>query len=288
MDKKYAVLSMDIEDWHQLYYFKGKADTSFSMLDGFTNYLALLDKYGVKTTFFVLGDIAELVKDELVAAHQNGHEIACHGLTHTRPVDLSAKSFRSEIREAKQILEKIVGEPVNGYRAPCYGIDNQRYKIVEEEGFTYSSSKMDVKGHPLYGELDLSEFESPMQSVYVKENMTEFALSTQKFLGKDIAVSGGGWLRLLPWGCLMKPLVKKYLKRAQVYTLYIHPFELSRKKMPKVEGTSLLTNVRARRGLGKVEKRMEKLIKLLQKNGFEFVTFTQLKELAKSEGKNRE
>ncbi len=280
---------MDVEDWYQLYYFKDKADTNFSMLDGFKNYLDLLDKYDIKTTFFTLSSVAEQVREELSYAAQKGHEIACHGKTHTRPVDLDEEAFRQEIREAKQTIEGIVGKEVRGYRAPCYGIDNRRYKIVEEEGFTYSSSKMDVKGHPLYGELDVSAFENPKQGIYVKDGMTEFALSTQKCLGKNIAVSGGGWLRLLPWGVFMKPLIKKYLKRAEVYTLYIHPFELSKKKMPKVAGTSFLTNIRARRGLGKVERRVEKLIKLLQKNGFEFVTFSQLEDIVAKEGReNRE
>ena len=48
MKNKYAVLSMDVEDWYQLYYFLGKADTSYSMLDGFENYVELLNKAGVK------------------------------------------------------------------------------------------------------------------------------------------------------------------------------------------------------------------------------------------------
>ncbi len=271
--KKYAVLSMDIEDWYQLYYFLGKADTSYSMLDGFVNYVELLNKYDIKTTFFTLSDIADGIKDELRYAASCGHEIACHGKTHIRPVDLSPEQFRSEISEAKAKLEDIVGQEVIGYRAPCYGIDNERYDIVKEVGFRYSSSKMDVSGHPLYGELDLNDFDNPMQGIYTKDGMTEFALSTQPFLGKDIAVSGGGWIRLLPWHSVMKPLLKKYISSAQTYALYIHPFELSRREMPKVDSTNMLTNIRARRGLGKVDKRIEQLIGMLKKKDFEFVPF---------------
>ena len=271
--KKYAVLSMDIEDWHQLYYFLGKADTNYSMLDGFVNYVDLLNRFDIKTTFFTLSDVADGIKDELKYAVSCGHEIACHGKSHTRPIDFTPEQFREEISEAKSKLEDIVGQEVIGYRAPCYGIDNERYDIVREVGFKYSSSKMDVSGHPLYGELDLNDFDNPMQGIYTKDGMTEFALSTQPILGKDIAVSGGGWIRLLPWSCVMKPLIKKHIKSAQTYTLYIHPFELSKREMPKVPDTGLLTNIRARRGLGKVDKRIEQLIGMLQKKDFEFVPF---------------
>lgn len=275
-NKKNAVLSMDVEDWHQLYYFLGKADTSYSMLDGFENYIELLNKAGVRTTFFVLGSVAEQVKSTIQYAVSCGHEIACHGMSHTRPVELSCEDFERELLEAKQILEDISGKEVVGYRAPCYGIDNERYEILKKVGFRYSSSKMDVKGHPLYGELDLSEFENPVQGIYRKDGMVEFALSTQKFLGKSLAVSGGGWIRLLPWRPLMKPLIKKYLRTADTYTLYIHPFELSRVPMPEVAGTGFLTNIRARRGLGRQEPRIEELIGMLSDNGFSFATFGEL------------
>lgn len=278
MKKKYAILSMDVEDWHQLYYFFGKADTSYSMLDGFENYVELLNNAGVKTTFFILSSVAEQVKSTIKYAVSCGHEIACHGKNHTRPVELSLKDFENELTEAKACLEDICGMEITGYRAPCYGIDNERYEIVKKVGFKYSSSKMDVKGHPLYGELDLNEFSQPMQGIYTKDGMVEFALSTQKLLGKNIAVSGGGWIRLLPWKPLMKPLLNKYLKNAQTYTLYIHPFELSRVPMPKVPDTGFFTNIRARRGLGKQEPRIEELIGMLRKNDFEFATFCELAE----------
>jgi len=275
---KYAVLSMDVEDWYHLYYFKGKADTSYSMLDGFTNYIELMNKYNIKTTFFVLSELADVAKEQLLYAVSCGHEIACHGKTHVRPIDLSLEDFEREIIEAKVKLEDIVGQEVVGYRAPCFGIDNERYKVIQKIGFKYSSSKMDVKGHPLYGELDLLSFNQPVKGIYAKDGMIEFALPTQKICGKPIAVSGGGWIRLLPWNMLMKPLIEKYLQDAESYTLYIHPFELSRKTMPKVQGVGLLTDIRARRGLGKVDGRIEQLIAMLKKYDFRFATFLEVQK----------
>ena len=248
------------------------------MLDGFTNYIELMNKYDIKTTFFVLSEIVDIVKEQLLYAVSCGHEIACHGKTHIRPIDLSLEGFEREITEAKAKLEDTIGQEVVGYRAPCFGIDDERYKIVKKVGFKYSSSKMDIIGHPLYGELDLTSFDRPVKGIFAKDGMIEFALATQKFCGRHIAISGGGWIRLLPWTILMKPLITKYLKNAESYTLYIHPFELSRKTMPKVPGVGLLTDIRARRGLGKVDGRIEQLIMMLKKNGFSFGSFAEVRK----------
>ena len=278
MNKKFAILSMDVEDWYHLYYFMGKADKNYSMIDGFTNYIDLLNEKGVKTTFFVLGELAQSIKNEIRYAISCGHEIACHGYTHLRPIDLSVADFKEQLIKSKSVLEDVAGREVIGYRAPCYGIDNERYQILSEVGFKYSSSKMNVSGHPLYGEINLNDFHKCLSGVYRKGDMFEFALNTEKFLGKNIAVSGGGWIRLLPWRTLMKPLIKKNIKNSDCYTLYIHPFELSKKEMPKVEGTGLLNNIRARKGLGKVEGKIETLIDLLKENDFEIKTFEEVRK----------
>ncbi len=276
MNIKRAVLSMDVEDWYHLNYYLGKADKSYSMLDGFSNYIELLNRHNIKTTFFILSELADISKEQIMYASSCGHEIACHGKTHVRPLDLSPQEFAHQISEAKAKLEDIVGKEVIGYRAPCFGIDNERYKIVKNVGFKYSSSKMDVTGHPLYGELDLNDFEQPVKGIYIKDGMTEFALSTQKLCMKNVAVSGGGWIRLFPWNFMMKPLMKKYLSNAESYVLYIHPFELSKKPMPKVPDIGALTNIRARRNLGKVEDKIEQLIEILKLYDFKFMPFSSI------------
>ena len=274
-DKKYAVLSMDIEDWYHLDYFSGKeVDKSRSMLDGLINYIDLLSKYGVKTTFFTLSELSETAKEGILYAVNTGHEIGCHGKSHIRPSLLDIDTFSRDIAEAKKTLSELIGKEVVGYRAPCYSIDRERYDAVIKAGFKYSSSKIAFNEHPLYGTLDLDDFEQSMRGIYHKDGFYEFELSTKKFMGSNIPVSGGGYIRILPWP-FMKSMISGYLKNAEVYVLYIHPFELSTKEMPKVHGTSFLTNIRARKGLGKVTGKIEQLIVMLKDNGFEIKTFSE-------------
>lgn len=272
------MLSMDIEDWYHLDYFAGKElDRSHSMLDGLTNYIDLLNRHNIKTTFFALSELSDSAKEQILYAYQSGHEIACHGKSHIRPMLLDIKTFAKEITEAKQTLSELIGKEVIGYRASCYSIDRERYDLVIKAGFKYDSSKIAFNGHPLYGKLDLSDFEQPIKGIYHKEGFYEFELSTKKFMGRNIPVSGGGYIRILPW-LYMKPMISGYLKNAEVYVLYIHPFELSNERMPTVEGVSFLTNLRAKKGHGKVSGRIEQLIVILKENGFEMKTFSQVIE----------
>ena len=277
--KKYAILSMDVEDWYHLDYFQGKnLDKSKSLLDGFVNYIDLLNKHKIKTTFFVLSELVEIAEEHLKYAVDCGHEIACHGKTHIRPLAMNTEDFEKEIAEAKATLAEVTGKDVVGYRAPCYSIDNERYEIVKKLGFKYSSSKMDVPNHPLYGDLSLSGFNCLQDNIYEKDGFMEFALSTKKLFGKHIAVSGGGWIRLFPWHLLMRPMINSYANSSNTYTLYIHPFELSNRQMPKVKNINFLTEMRSRIGLGKVTPKIESLISILKDNDFVFDTFVNIRE----------
>jgi len=268
LKRKYAVLSMDIEDWYHLDYFSGKeTDKAYSMLDGVVNYIELLGKYDIKTTFFTLSELADSAREIILYAAEQGHEIACHGKDHVRPVLKDVDVFRREIVEAKETLSNLIGKEVVGYRAPCYSIDRERYDVVMAAGFKYSSSKISFNQHPLYRELDLSDFEQQVPGFYCKNGFYEFELSTQPFLGKNIPVSGGGYIRILPW-IFMKPMISSYLNNAKLYVLYIHPFELSRREMPRVSGVSFLTDVRARKGLRQVKVKIDELIITLNSNGF--------------------
>lgn len=275
-NQKFAVLSMDIEDWYHLDYFSGKqVDRSRSMLDGVINYIELLGKYNIKTTFFTLSELADSAKEIILYAAAQGHEIACHGKDHVRPVLKEVDVFQREIIEAKEMLSDLIGKDVIGYRAPCYSIDRERYDGVMAAGFKYSSSKIAFNQHPLYRELDLNDFDLVRPDVYKKNDFYEFELSTQRFLGKNIPVSGGGYIRILPW-LFMKPLISSYLINSDIYVLYIHPFELSKMEMPKTPGVSFLTNVRARKGLGRVLNKVEQLIEMLTSHGFEIMPFDEI------------
>jgi len=96
-------------------------------------------------------------------------------------------------------------------------------------------------------------------------------------VGFNVPVSGGGYIRIFPW-FVMSKLIKNYLRHNEIYLLYIHPFELSKKRTPTLpKGISISTRARFTLGLGGMEQKLHNLIQLLKAEMYEFVTFADLR-----------
>ena len=274
---RYAVLSMDLEDWYHLDYFQGIApDRSASMLDGLDVYLSLLERHSIRTTFFVLSELAAGLGDKLRNMAEAGHEIASHGEAHKRPLQMTIDEFAADLRQSKATLENVVQRPVEGFRAPCFSMDRARLDEVKRAGYAYDSSRIDFAGHPLYGSVDVSDFATVSPGHGVLQGFHEFEVSTLPFMGRRVPVSGGGYLRIVPW-MIMRPLIQSYIAGHPLYVLYIHPFELSRRANP-AQATRLSYPQQLRFSLGRtsVVRKLDKLIELLKRNGFSFTTFKEL------------
>lgn len=275
--KRYAVLSMDVEDWYHLDYCRGlEVDRSWSMLDGLDVYLSLLKRHSIRTTFFVLGELADQLGGRLRAMAEAGHEIASHGVAHKRPLQMSIAEVAADLRQSKAQLETELQRPVEGFRAPCFSMDRARLEEVRKAGYTYDSSRIDFTGHPLYGSLDVDDFATVSPGHGVLQGFHEFEVSTLPLFGKRLPVSGGGYLRIAPWA-VMRPLIQSYVSSHPLYVLYIHPFELSTQANPP-EYAELSFTQRSRFSIGRsgVADKLEKLILLLKQHDFSFVTFRDL------------
>ena len=110
---------------------------------GMPRLLDLYDKYGLKATFFYTGHIAKLYPEVVKMAHQRGHEVGSHGLTHevSKAFDvLSPEEQLSHLKQSKQILEDIIGDEVVSFRAPAARVDTAFPKVMAEAGFKVDSS----------------------------------------------------------------------------------------------------------------------------------------------------
>lgn len=274
-----VVLSLDIEDWYHLDYFDESAcDREHSLLDGIDVYREILDRHDIPSSFFVLGELMHDQRAVIRELAKKGYDIGVHGWTHERPLQFSVEELETDLKRAKDTLEDIIGSPVSGYRAPCFSLDRQRLDIVSNIGFEYDSSMIQFADHPLYGTIDLQGYETVRQGIYRKDEFFEFEVSTLPVMGKQIPVSGGGYLRIFPW-LLMRHLIKTYLRNNGLYVLYIHPFEFSRRDFPTCpSGTSLATRTRFKRGQNSVISKFNRLIALLKAEGFSFTTFSSLRK----------
>lgn len=276
---KYAVLSMDIEDWYHVDYLSGKAcDRTYSMLDGLEAYQQLIESHRICSSYFVLGEVVQSLKKTLRQMSDRGYDIGTHGWGHVRPLTMDLRAFASEVQFCKHELEDVLGKPVLGYRAPCFSLDRERLDVLERIGFKYDSSRILFGEHPLYGELDVVGFQERLPGIYCHGDFFEFEISTLPFAGRQIPVSGGGYLRIFPWA-IMKRLLNRYCEKQHLYVLYIHPFETSSQPNPVLpQGVSRASQVRFSLGRPSVLRKLEALITMLKVHGFEFTTFSALRE----------
>jgi peptidoglycan-N-acetylglucosamine deacetylase len=75
---------------------------------------------GVQATFFVMVEPAEAHPELIARILAEGHEVALHGIDHTRLSRLPVRRVRALIQEGKQRLEQVAGHRVTLYR-PTYG-----------------------------------------------------------------------------------------------------------------------------------------------------------------------
>ena len=273
--KKKAVISIDVEDWYHLEYFKDNLkDISQSILEeGINNFTEIIKNEDIKATFFVVGELISNNKNLLINILNQGHEISGHSYNHIRPLTQSLDEFKLDSTKLLVELKDKLNVVNPGYRAPCFSLENERLNILKELNYSYDSSKISAGFHPLYGNINIENYEKVSDNVYRDKIFTEFELPTQRFLSKNIPISGGGYLRILPW-FLFKYLLKKYLKENDTYFFFIHPFELTNKKVSLPKDSSIVSRLRFRIGRLHAASRFKKLIKILKKEGFEFVTFS--------------
>jgi peptidoglycan/xylan/chitin deacetylase (PgdA/CDA1 family) len=273
---KIAVFSIDVEEWYHLEYFKNsKTDRKKTVMDGLTKFIKIIEKHNIKASFFIVGELIQTLKKTIKDLDHDGHEIGLHSYFHKRPVTQKINEFIKDTRETISEMRSILPNNSFGYRSPCFAIDRERLNEVINLGIKYDASKITQKEHPLYVNLDLDGFEKQERDIYKKDSFKVFEVSTIKFLGVNIPIAGGGYLRIIPWPLYIW-LLKKYLKKANFINFFIHPFELSNANFELPENTPFLTKLRYNYNRSKVEKRLNRIIELLKKNGYSFKTFSQI------------
>ncbi len=205
------------EDWHR--YESRVEKNTYSILD-------LLDEYGVKATFFVLGWVAEHYPELVKDIHSAGHEVACHGYNHRLLFNLTPEQFKEDVHLAKRILEDITGSSVIGYRAASYSVVKKTLWALDtliEEGFFYDSSIFPIR-HDRYGFPEADRF----PHIIKRSNGTivEFPPSTYRLFGQNIPVAGGGYLRLFPLQVTKAAIKRINEKERKTAILYLHPWEI--------------------------------------------------------------
>lgn len=100
----------------------------------------VLDRFGVKASFFVPAVSALLHPDEQSALVADGHEVGLHGWIHERNTQLDGATERDLMFRAADTLEQITGTRPVGMRTPSWDYSANTLSIAREMGLLYDSS----------------------------------------------------------------------------------------------------------------------------------------------------
>lgn len=106
---------------------------------GIPRLLHMLERQGVKATFFVPGFTADTYPDTVRSIIDGGHEIAHHGYLHEPMRGISAETEARYLDRGLAALDRLGVRP-SGYRAPWWELNWHTPDLLIERGFRYDSS----------------------------------------------------------------------------------------------------------------------------------------------------
>lgn len=255
--------SLDVEDWYQSS-FDFNAPISEICVHNTRLVLDFLSQHNVKGTFFIQGLVARAFPHLVKEVHAKGHEVQSHGYSH-RPVNnMTPGEFKEELEETRKLLEDITGEPVTGFRAPDFSIDEESFwafEVMYECGIRYDSSVFPLKTSR-YGIAGFTRGYSVIKTLSGDiEELPVSVLEMSWFNGFRVPVGGGGYFRLFPSWFLNYSL-RNLASQGQPFIIYCHPYDYN-----PMEWQQILKRVpgyrRLHQGLGRC-KFQEKVARLLE------------------------
>jgi len=273
--------SIDLEDWYHpelvQRYLRGNFKPQ--IFDATVRILDLLDKYNVKATFFVVGDVAKKSPEIIRLIYAKGHEIAFHGMNHEPLWTLSYKMFGKILKKFKELIRSILGEEVQikGFRAPSASIDQRTGHYLQclvDNDFEWDSSIFPFKT-PLYGIADapLKIYYPDFNNILLEgsqKDLIEFPLTVFNVGPIRFPITGGVYIKILPY-IITKFLLKQVNQRFhRPFVLYFHPWE-TYTKTPRVRQMGLVNSIITYFGNSNYLKKIDALLR-----DFEFDTISEV------------
>ena len=100
--------------------------------------LSLFAELGVQATYFTTGEVAARFPASVRALVAAGHELGCHGVSHTAFDTLDERAARWEIEQSVRLLRTFA--PVTSFRAPYLRFPEPYVRLLERAGFALDSS----------------------------------------------------------------------------------------------------------------------------------------------------
>lgn len=259
--KKRVLLSFDVEEFDLPREHGGKISVKEGVdvsMVGLKRILEVLEKTGVRATFFCTGNFAKEKPEMINEILRRGHEVGGHGVDHFRPK-------KSDVRESKKILEGVLGREIRGWRQPrMMKID---FFELKKQGFLYDSSV-----NPAFIPGRYNNLKTPRKPFLEEAGVVEIPTSVATKMRVPLF-----WLalHLFPF-MVYQRLSVGALRHDGYFATYFHPWEFG-----AIRGFREVPRYIKVNSGEKLAERLEKLILALKKEGGEFVTYGEFAEMVR-------
>ncbi|MBE6987558.1 MAG: deacetylase [Ruminococcaceae bacterium] len=97
--------------------------------------IEIMDRYGIKATFFVVGDWARKYPESVKELFDAGHEIMSHSDKHKHMTQLSADEIAADIEACADSIEEVTDVRPTLFRPPYGEYDNKVVGTLRELGY---------------------------------------------------------------------------------------------------------------------------------------------------------
>ena len=98
--------------------------------------LDILDEYGIKATFFFVGENVQYYPEAAREVAERGHEIGNHTYTHPSAVKTGEQALRDELRACEQAVQRVTGQTPKLFRPPQGSWNTRVYEIARERSYS--------------------------------------------------------------------------------------------------------------------------------------------------------
>ena len=251
------ILTVVLEDYYHLSPFKGLIErTRWHRFErrleiGTLRTLAMLDEFGVRATFFVLGWVADTVPELVQEVAKRGHEVASKGYDHRSIGDMTPALFWEDVHRSREALERATGRTVLGYRVAerSFGpADMWALDVLAAAGYRYDSS---IK--PMFRAFArepwrrfIHQHQAPSGPIW------EVPVSSAQIMGFHVPVAGGNYFRQFPRGLVRRVIAEWDRKVEAPFVMYFHTWELD-PDQPRISSASYRARIRQYRNLHRME-----------------------------------
>lgn len=269
------ILTFDIEEWFHILNNPSTDNESswgsfeYRLRSNLDRILSLLDNSDNIATFFCLGWVARKYPNIIKEIHEAGHEIGTHSNAHQLIYRYDRDFFRKDLETSIKSLEDIIGLKIKAYRAPGFSLVSSTLWAFEElvkQGIEYDCSIF-LGNHSHGGRIKAFGHNPSVISIDGKK-IKEFPVNSFRLIAKEVAFSGGGYFRFLPY-----PIIKILMNRSRYIMTYFHPRDFDHEQ-PIISELSAYRKFKSYYGLKKSFIKAEKFV-----NDFDFVSLSHADKL---------